>query len=224
MILFSNYLGSQPFQKSRIRETLYLSNNMDSSTNTKTSRNEQKVQVFFFSFFPLFFGGGEDFFPPYFLGGEKNIKNMSQKSVHIKCPQKVSTKSVHKNYKGSRRWAEGGRKVSGRRGATERQGTLLTPPFCTVGCCCWYWPWSINDEWQRPKENFLCGNFWLFLCQSCKICPFLTIPYFFCCSWPNRQIWTLKKNAKSGTHRQQTTDGQCNLETESAQGIVRAII
>ena len=51
-------------------------------------------------------------------------------------------------------------------GAGERQGTLPTPPLCTVGCCCLWWPRSINNEWQRPKKNFFCGDLaWLQIMQ-----------------------------------------------------------
>ena len=30
---------------------------------------------------------------------------------------------------------------------------LLTTPLCKVWCCCWSWPRSINNEWQRPKKR-----------------------------------------------------------------------
>ena len=54
---------------------------------------------------------------------------------------------------------------------------LLTPPLCTVGCCCWSWPWSINNEWQRP----------------------------FFSTW-RFSTWMVKKKKKNGTHRQTQTD------------------
>ena len=63
------------------------------------------------------------------------------KSVHKKCPHKVSRENVHKSCppnfstKKCPQKAEAGRKVSGRGGAGERQGIPLTPPLCTVGCC-----------------------------------------------------------------------------------------
>ena len=67
------------------------------------------------------------------------------------------------------RVAEGERKVSGRGGAGERQGTLLTK-LCTVGCCCWLWPRSINNDWQRQKHLFFSrgdfDHFWANISKS----------------------------------------------------------
>ena len=62
-----------------------------------------------------------------------------------KCPEKISTNSVYPSFKiafiksvGKQypTKAEGERKVSNRGGAGERQGTLLTPPLCTVIFVC----------------------------------------------------------------------------------------
>ena len=37
--------------------------------------------------------------------------------------------------------------------AQARTLPLLVPPLCTVWCCCWSWPRSINNEWQKPKNT-----------------------------------------------------------------------
>ena len=37
----------------------------------------------------------------------------------------------------------------------EWAGTLLTSPLCTIGCCWWYLPRVINNEWQRPTKIYI---------------------------------------------------------------------
>ena len=95
-------------------------------------------------------------------GGENGIPNIFHQfhykfptfhvSVSVSIPFKKKDKKLRRK---RRRKLEGEQKVSGRGGAGEGQGTLLTPPLCTaVGCCCWFWPRSINKELQKPKKTF----------------------------------------------------------------------
>ena len=185
---------------------MHLSTDADSSTDTNQTEMDRKP--------PLnkncglkAFGGGASFFSSFFK----------------ECPQKVSTKNFNKKRKGSGTGTEGERKVSSRGGAGKRQGTLLTPPLCTVGCYCWLWPRFINNAlWGQKKSlTVMFVHFWAKIAKSENnvLSKFFRMESFYnqpigLVTFINGSIKTFF-NAKSVTHR--TTAGHCDLETELAQ-------
>ena len=47
--------------------------------------------------------------------------------------------------------------------ATDPPPPLIIPSLCTVGCCCWYWSRSINNEWQKKNVFHVAklDHFWV---------------------------------------------------------------